>query len=603
MLRAILRHDVTRSLPVWLPVLSVNAGLCGSLLLGVAARKQAALPGTWLVLLGWFTVSVFFALSPIRRRCGALDLALPISARRLWTIHFLSVLLSAGAILAVYVAGVDGLARILGGRVHFTLGAPGLAALLGSGLLLAAVLVESFRPSLSRVPVTVGYVAWMAAVQLGILAILLWLSESNAAWSAVVVLLAAVAGWRLHRKIPAAYATAPAKPSRARTAESGASTMPRTDVHEPSGSRVLAVTLVRVLSLGGKELAAYPFAVLLGALLGGALAPLLGEPDAQLRLWNLPLAVYLLFAYVGPRLESLHLLDPLPVRRRPVLAIVLVPSFLAFCLGYGLGVLLLARASWNRQPVNYVETRDRFQVEVPWSAYRVAWDGKPPRIGSPWGEAYTPEPSAAAVFGSRAALYNPFSVGAESSREFVALQISRAVEAAYGAAIPPAEIAARYLETGSRGRVAAKEGGLALPRDYPALVPRGTGPSFALVLPLVAVPWLLLVAALLRGYRAAVPEWVRQAVYWGTLAGFLALQLSLAAAMMTRFVRPWVAEAVLDIAARRLGETPGAAVAAWVVCAVVLLAAYRVAESQFLKMEIPTRPSRYTLIGRRPGGE
>jgi len=45
-----------------------------------------------------------------------------------------------------------------------------------------------------------------------------------------------------------------------------------------------------------------------------------------------------------------------------------------------------------------------------------------------------------------------------------------------------------------------------------------------------------------------------------------------------------------------LGEPVAGTVSTWVVAAVLLAGAYRIVQSQFMRMEIPTKPSQYTLI-------
>ena len=68
-------------------------------------------------------------------------------------------------------------------------------------------------------------------------------------------------------------------------------------------------------------------------------------------------------------------------------------------------------------------------------------------------------------------------------------------------AIPPATIEWRYLD----GSVVPRGDGLTLRHDYPDLEP-ASGPMFPTLFALAVVPFLLLVALLLRGYRAGIPE-------------------------------------------------------------------------------------------------
>lgn len=598
-LRAFLRSETFRALPVWLGLLTVNAGLWVTLLLGVVKAGRGEIPASWLVLVGWGSVAMFLAVGPIRRRCRPLDLALPVSARRLRAIHFASVVLAAAAIAAAYVAVVALVGGPLAGRAGLGADEGRLALLLGAGILLATVLLDSFRPSLASVPPTPGHVAWVAVVLGGTGALLVALSEAPAAFAIAPAAGAAAGAWVLFRVAPPVFSIVPAEPEGGeREAASGSGAAAAAERSGPSGW-VLARTLLRLLALGPKGAALLPFVAALGAVAAGGLGAVLGDPDAGvLRLWQVPLAGYTLFVAWSLGLESLHVLDPLPLRRRAIFALLALPPLLVFGLGYGAGAALERRAEASREPVGFVETRNGPVFQVPLRLFALAPDGNPPAVESPWGETFAPRPRYPSVLWSRAALYDPFSFGPESSREFAALQISRAVEAVCGARVPAEEIAERYLTSDEEGRVAPREGGLALRKDYPGIAPRAGGPVWVFVVPLAACPWLLLLGLLLRAYRPLVSERARFGVYFGIVGAFVLGMIGLSVALIAGVLRPPVGEALLGIAAGRIGASPLSTASGWAVCTVLLAAAYRFAESRFVRMEIPARPVIYALLGR-----
>jgi hypothetical protein len=177
----------------------------------------------------------------------------------------------------------------------------------------------------------------------------------------------------------------------------------------------------------------------------------------------------------------------------------------------------------------------------------------------------------------------------------VALQASRAAEKVYGTSIPAAEIERLYLETRPDGTVVGRAGSLPLRAERPDLSPR-TGPIAAVLLLLVGVPWMLLVALLLRAHRAGIAEWVRQTVVWGTLGVLLAVWLVEILAVETGLTEPWLIRALVEIPVFNLGETAWGTAVAAIAAALGFLGAYRLAEIQFERMEIPTTPSKYTLV-------
>jgi hypothetical protein len=302
----------------------------------------------------------------------------------------------------------------------------------------------------------------------------------------------------------------------------------------------------------------------------------------------------MLFAFVGPRLASLRFLDPLPIARGKMATALLLPNLLALVVGYGAGFAVASLGTSRVEYVNFQEGDAGFEVTVPLRVYSVAGGEDPPPVTSPWGETHQPKPlrpcRAIPVF-----VHAPFSAPPGSSSRFAALQISRAVEAVYGASIPPDEIEARYLSTREDGTVAPNGEGLTLRVDYPELRAR-SGPLSPVLLTLAAVPWLLLTAALLRAYRACVGNWVRHTIHWGFLGILLVFWIGLSVSTVTRFMMPWAIRGLVEIPVMRLGDSGGGIAAVWVGCGVAVGAAYWVAQSQFRRMEIPAKPCKYTLV-------
>jgi hypothetical protein len=226
----------------------------------------------------------------------------------------------------------------------------------------------------------------------------------------------------------------------------------------------------------------------------------------------------------------------------------------------------------------------------------IAWDGNLPQLTSPEGESHRPASAAPLWRGSRAQAYSPFSAPPGSSRDFVAWQLSRAVRAVYGASIPAGEIAERCLVTGADGTVLPKQADLSLRAEFPQLRPAGAGPLFPALTTLVCVPWLVLVTLLLRLYRPGVSHRVRQAAVWATVALIVVTFAGFAAAVMTGWVRFWIVELLAEIPIRKLGGSLPATLAVWAVGMALLAAAYELSRSMFARMEIPARPTRFTMI-------
>jgi hypothetical protein len=589
MLAWIRRDEALRGWPVWLLVTSLNTSVIAGLLVLRAAERRSPVPAGGLLLAAWIGVALYLAFGRTRTRARPFHLTLPLSARRLWLGHVTAVVLMAGAVALAGVALELAHPRMLAGRVALEVRPLALAAHLLAGAALATVLLQLASPQRARIPLSAGYALWALAVLVAVPALLVFLAPRGAAWSLLTLAAAvAIGGWEL-ATLPPAFSLVPREAARARVAL----------LEAPGADRapsrwIVAAALFRGASAGALDWMSVPVTMLFAFVVGGGIT-LLGMDAVDLRYAYVPMLSYLLFSAIAPRLGRLHHLDPLPVPRRILFALLVVPCFAACVAGYGLGAFAAGRAARRAELVGFPATGEVHSVKVPMWARRIAWNGRPPAVVSPWGESHAPV-TWPLWRGGRAVLYSPFSAPRGSSREYVAWQLSRAVEAVYGRRVPADEIADRYLVTGADGRVVLRAGARLLSGDDPRLSPVSGGPMFAVLMALVCVPWLLLVALLLRAYRAGVSDAWRQGLFWGLAVLVVVFFAGQAAAVIAGLARPWLATALVEIPVRALGESAAATVGAWVAAAVLLLVAYRLAESQFVRMEIPARPTRFTLI-------
>ena len=111
-----IRRDASlRALPMWGVLFLLNASVLLGLIVTVAARQRSFVSATALVIVGWINIAPFLALGHGRSRCGALDLALPITARRLWGAHLALIALASLVMTGAYVAFVATARWILAG--------------------------------------------------------------------------------------------------------------------------------------------------------------------------------------------------------------------------------------------------------------------------------------------------------------------------------------------------------------------------------------------------------------------------------------------------------------------------------------------------------
>jgi hypothetical protein len=368
----------------------------------------------------------------------------------------------------------------------------------------------------------------------------------------------------------------------------------------PERPALLDATLYRIFTLGiaptqalrvPVNVISIPLLMAMGLVLSGFAF------ENPIRLTNVTLTAYMLLAFLAAPMAQLHLLDPLPISRRRLFAVLMLPGLLAVALGYGAGRVGVAMGD-EKPAILFTSARarnhaptfrgDAATLRVPAAQLRVAWDGAAPANEAPWGESH--EAWQMPVYeGSRAVAYLPFSTTETSSADFVAWQISRSVEAVYGSAIPYQEIRDRYLEASPDGgvRLSSPEG-LTLLADYPELNAGGEGPIFPVAMLLTGLLYLALGAAYFRAYRASVSEGMRKGAFFGLLGAALALHLAPFVAFMTGFVEDWVVLGVAEAGIHRLAALlPGHDFAIWLLCAVIFAAGYRLAQGAFERIEVP----------------
>ncbi len=153
---------------------------------------------------------------------------------------------------------------------------------------------------------------------------------------------------------------------------------------------------------------------------------------------------------LGNNLRVLKLVGHLPVSRRRVFAYAALPSMLCLFAGTMISSRLVERSKmvefWSLVDVGHDgdESGHGFhQVRVPKDLLRLT-DHAVPLVRSPTGETHRPRRQQV-LFGVGLGAYNPYEVGPESSRAFLAFQLSRAMTDAYGVDVSADEVESRYL--------------------------------------------------------------------------------------------------------------------------------------------------------------
>jgi|GEM_PF-1836180 len=625
-LRSLSRDDAIRRLPLWTVITALNTSvLVGSIVFGAARAAHAAgaagtaVPIERFVFPLWLAVAFYLAFGPVRTRCRPLDLALPLSARRLWLIHTAANALAGVVLLAASAAVVTAYGSVVKQPWASWSGA-GLLALfihVAAATALAVVLLQSARLHAWRVPVTIGWVLLLGAVLLGLLGWCLWTAGGSPALALIPGALAVALGAWTYRAVPPAFDLLPAagragaataRPHTADTAEAGPT--PRRTAWSAAGSTpgdarpgrsrwpILLRILYNVPPWGPFTLVVLClFIALGGALLSNGAAAWV--PDVDMRLIFLPFTVYIMFSILGPLTYRLQHLDPLPVGRKALLAALLMPLAAALLSGYGAGWAAELVARPDQVQFHVLASRGKIDrwVHVPPGYLEIVPAADVPALTAPWGETH---PASSAPLSRRhpdgPTIYSPYNTPDESSAAFEAWLLSRAIEAVYGRSLPPDEIVARFFVVEGDRVMGIRDGGSGLRAALTGLAPERRRADPAVILALTAVPFLLLAALFFTTFRARIGDGVRKATFWSVLAVAMA-------AMIAHI--PLAELGVLDLLGTRvlfdkllfaLARTPEVLAATWAGTAVAVVAAYLLAQRQFLRVELPAQPSKFTLF-------
>jgi hypothetical protein len=535
----LLRQDPAfRSMPRWLAkgltltILSLQLVLFLQAMLLNAESEMILIVHPVLALTVWFAPAIYLLAPGVRRRCNDLSMGLPITSRRLWLTHVMAEVISMAVILLV-TGGALELHRWLLERVHAsvapsTLEGVALIVQTFSAMALAIVLLQSPDRDLQKVPANRQNVLRTVIILVGTLGLVILLGVLPIFFALLPPVAAWFLGARLYRSLPEAFT---------------------------------------VLSRSREE-------------------PELADEAALAEVFQRSERRGIRFAFLPGMSTRLYLLDALPIARRTIFALLVVPCMVAISLGYALGVGMQSQ----KQPPELVEyccDDPNYYVRVPVRYLEIAWDGAFPTLDSPWGESHVAW-GRPIVKGGQAVVYSPFIVSGESSPEFEALLTSRAARAVYGAEIPHTEIMSRYFAVDDSGSINLAKGDLTLRQDYGGFEDQVSLPLFPVVFTAVFLLWVVFASLYYQVFRARFSTRQRRVAFF-TLAGVLLLfHLGPFPLYIANRTEPWLIAGYVEIILREITAVlPGGPVAVWILCALAVGLGYRLLESRFERIEIP----------------
>ncbi len=542
----------------------------------------------WIVLIVWLTPALFVMWTGLRGRDLKWETALPLAPQALWRVHLSALAVAAFLVWLASTASIwlmFGLVRWAGDTwLHDPVEV--LVACLAGGVALAplAAWFHGRRPEL-RVWNGPG---WLDAVVAVVAALLGLAVVDRPLWgiTAIVLGTAGLVRGGLVR-VPGAWTIPMGKGTEACSGEAFGGTAARWSWSLDARLYWMILRAVPRGVLTG--LSVLPMAAAFGFLMSGAMERIL--PGSELRLLFAPITAYLMLAGSAFPMAGIRALDALPVARTRVLTLVLAPVALLYLLGYGVGTVWNLSAVQEGEPILFVDEEERYGLLVPLRLFEVGPVGPPPVVEAPWGESH--EMLAIPVFGvdgnyhgDQPMLWKPYTTPRGASREFVAWQLARAVEAYYGKTLDHVELADRYFVVNPDGQVGVRGGELTFAADHPELRVRGVGPVLPAAVALLAPLWLLPLAAFLSVCRSRYSVRRRRIVIWSAMGVLMLMHILAFLSPAFGLMRPDRIEvATLSWLQQTTLTLPGGALMLWALALAILAAGLLLVRRGFRSLE------------------
>ena len=602
MLTLIRRNPAIRTLPKWLGISALTATFLINVLTFYLWRQREGTNPLLVVSIVWLAATIYLVFGEVRTRCTPFDMALPISARRVWLSHLTAVILSGVAILAVTAiltaGGVLLLWKLSGHWMIPLEGMGGLAVHACAGLTLAVVLIQSPLPPDHQLRRNRERILLSILVMAAVLSVVVVMNNVSP-WTALVTLaLAVTVGRYRYRLVPATFSLS--------TADAAAATSLDRDVVRKEWEVVVAEDRARGAAferflngtifkcytrLAKKKLTPWltmPIVLFFGVLISGLDRRWL---EFSLAFNYVSMVVYMLIAFTAPTLKTMMIVDALPVSRKRLLNVLVLPFVVVLAIGYWGGRVYFAVME-SRRPsavnvIHFVQDSDEgnYYLYVPYDAMEILWDGRAPDIVAPWGESR--EGWARPLFrGCPIKMHTPYHTPPGSSIDFAAWQISRAIEAVYGESVSPEEIKDRYLRERDDGTAALIPKKLKIAEDYPRfrrITP--SGPFFPLVFATVFVVWMLSMSVYFQAHRAGVSSRKRTAVMWILMGIMMLWWISMFLGPIVQLLHTMRINSFLTVLVVRAGTSTIATAVVWLLSIAASLAAYWVALRRFERIE------------------
>ena len=330
-----------------------------------------------------------------------------------------------------------------------------------------------------------------------------------------------------------------------------------------------------------------PMLFLFGILLGGG-SSLIGA-DFDMELLFLPMTIYTLLSASAFPVGGLKALDAFPVNRARIFVLLQVPLLFLLLVGYVTGTVVNNHSRDHDELIVFADQENSYGVLIPVEYFELLPEGETGLVAAPWGESH-PQKMLAVLEkendDDEGRIWKPFTTPRGSSLEYVAWQLSRAVDSVYGVQVDPVQLAEQYFVVNKSGGVELREDKLTLSADHPEWKAKASVSNGPVVLFGLGLVWLPLLTIYFSMGRIKYRSWKRKIALWGGMAFTLALHLLLFMSALFQSFDPEFLEVVIMLKLSVMAESmPAGPLTLWLVSLAIFTAGMVLAARQFQALE------------------
>jgi hypothetical protein len=359
----------------------------------------------YFVVVAWITIA-----ANISNRCSQMSLSLPLSTHKLWTLRIISLLSVSGFSLAVFAATTLGAYTPSANSVD-----PGILHALiwkiAAAMLILPFLLHFPKVNLYKIPGNAWYVSYLLIVVFA-LTLAVALLPLNATILSLALAAALILGLSIYLRMPRSLSMGP-REAEDEPGTNSAGMESEIEENIPRKSHLYWITF-RILSshwigwLGFISLVAFSMTLQISYFDGRSYTP----QNFVLGLW--------FWALLANGIARMYKVDAWPIPRRRLMALTVLPGFVAILLGMG-ATQIIRKTSDN--PPSMIEFKQN-KLSIPPEFLEFAGKGLAPEQIAPWGEVYRPE---LMVLWHGVGIYNPYETDPSQSVKYRAWQTERAV--------------------------------------------------------------------------------------------------------------------------------------------------------------------------------